>query len=147
MKINHLFRIALLCLTFVLLVILMTIPLLAKEILHNGEQPIEPENFDIRPIPVPVPPQPFAMNEPKAMETPAPRGPAVIANPVPTPEVAAKTVNNIAQNAPPELATSWIVSKINRQTIVIVILSFTIVWIFVWLHRMPLLYSSNGKNA
>lgn len=144
----NLLRIALLCLALVLLVILMTIPVLAKEILHNGEQPIKPENFDIRPIPVPVPPQPLAKNEPKAAETPAPPRPAVVANPVPTPpEVGVKTVNNIAQNAPSRSSNGWMIPMVNGQTIVIVILSFTILWIFIWLHRMPCFHSLNGRSA
>ena len=87
---NHLstnwIRIALLGISLVLVVILMTIPLLAQGIWHD---PLPPEKLDIRPIPVPVAPVELVLNQPSVTATPAPSqsavAPVVQAIPVPTP--------------------------------------------------------------
>ena len=79
-------RIALLCIALALVVILMTIPLLAKWIWHD---PLPAEKLDISPIPVPVAPVELVLNQPSVTATPAPSqsavAPVVQAIPVPTP--------------------------------------------------------------
>ena len=139
-----------LCLALACVVILLTIPLLAKGISQIIGNPIEPEKLDIRPIPVPVPPPPVAINGLPSSATPAPSisaiSPAPQAVPVPTaPLSAAPTASSVAQAS---LSGSSIASTfpvINQEGLMTITLTFLVLLILVWLYGRLSLYTLHRK--
>lgn len=145
-------RVALLCLALALVFIVLTIPLLAKGISQIVGSPIEPEKLDIRPIPVPVPPSPLAVNEPAASTISAPSlitdVPVSEAVPVPTPKMSAEqTASSFAQHSMPESAIALKIPMIHRQGVIVMAIALLILLIWVGLHRTPIVHSLDRKSA
>jgi hypothetical protein len=155
MKTNHQIhwiRIALLCMALAFVVILMTIPLLAKGISHVMGNPVEPEKLDIRPIPAPVTPVQFVLQEPSAKATPAPSpsdlAPVVQAVPVPTPLiVTAQTSSVLAQNLNSRSSSLSKLSMVRRPDVVFAALTLLILLILVRLQQTATISLLNRKNA
>lgn len=141
-------RIALLCLALAFAIILVTIPLLAKVVSHITGSPVEPQKLDIRPIPVPVAPVSFVINDQPVSATPAPALAAIDAVPIPTPSGSeAQTGSVLAQASPSGRSTRLPISLVNQRSILIVALICLVLLLSIWLHRMPNLHSLNGKSA
>ena len=143
-------RITFLCLALACVVILLTIPLLAKGISQLIGNPIEPEKLDIRPIPVPVPPLPLAINEPPSSATPVPSissiSPAPPPVPVPTaPVSAAPTASTSAQGSLFGSSTTLTFPSVNQEGWMAIALIFLVLLISVWLHGRLSLYTLNRK--
>jgi hypothetical protein len=144
-------RIALSCLVLILALIWLVLPVLAIGIVQISGNPIQPEKLDIRPIPVPVPPEPLVGNEPPISATPS----ASLASgsvpqpiPVPTPPVSAtQTAPLLAERQMPEASATVTVQIANPQEIIAMALMFVVLLIWLWLHRTPSLYALNRKNA
>ncbi|SRR6266511_1063180 len=143
MKTTHLIhwiRIALLSLALALVVILLTIPLLAKAISQREGNPIEPEKLDIRPIPVPVPPSPLVSKASNASATSSPSlltaaaAPRAIA--VPTPPVSTQKQASLVQPARWESSIVFTIPFVNRQGVMMALI-FLILLNWGWLHRTP----------
>ena len=144
-------RIALLCLALALVVIVLTIPLLAKGISQIVGNPIGPEKLDIRPIPVPVPPEPLAINDPPVSETSSSSlASGSIPQPilVPTPPVSAVQITTASTEPQmPESSTRLAVQIVNSQEVIAISLMFIVLLSWIWLHRVPGFHSLNRKNA
>ena len=153
MKINrstNWIRIALGCLALAFVVILLTIPLLAKGISQIVGNPIEPEKLDIRPIPVPVPPTQLAIDELPVSAMPAPSPSAIVpepqAVPVPTaPALAAQTASSFQHASLSGSSTAWTIPMVSTEG-VIVALTFLLLLIAVRLHGLPGLHSLSKEN-
>jgi hypothetical protein len=132
-------------LALALVVILLTIPLLAKGISLVTGHPKEPEKLDIRPIPVPVPPPPLASNESLASAAPAPEVSAIALVPaaivVPTPSVSVQTQAAVAQPSTVELSRASTIQIVNPQGAFVIALALLVLLFGLWFHRAPTLHS------
>ena len=145
-------RIALLCLALVLVVILLTIPLLAKGISQIVGNPREPEKLDLRPIPVPVPAPPLAANQPAVSATPFPSllVMGLVPQPISVPTLsiqATQTAASLVERQMSESSPSVTVQLANRQDIIAMMLVAIMLLNLVWLHRLPSLHSSTKEKA
>ncbi len=154
MKTNHSIKwihIGLVCLALALVVILMTIPLLAKAISQLEGNPIKPEQLDIRPIPVPVPPPPMVSNGPIATATPAPvvagvaAMPKAIPVPISPPVVITRTESLPAQSPSSESSILLSLPMIRLQT-VLILMTFTSLFLLMWLHQAANIHPLGKRN-
>lgn len=143
-------RIALLWLTLTLVIILLTIPLLAKGISRVIGNPVEPEKLDIRPIPVPVPPAALMLDEPALSATPASFLVVVVpeAISVPTPNVSAPQSDpSPAQTSISGSSATLKFSIVNLQHVIVLALTFLGLMISGRLHQTPGVQILRKENA
>lgn len=131
-------------LALAVVVILLTIPLLAKGISLIISDPIEPEKLDIRPIPVPVPPPPLVSNQPLSSGTPNPSSvvvPLPVAIAVPKPPGSVQAQAALAQPSTIELPTASTIKIINRQGVFLMAFALLVLLTWLWLQRTPNVHS------
>jgi len=144
-------RVVLWWLALALVVILLTIPLLAKGISLVTGRPNEPEKLDIRPIPVPVPPPPLAINESLASATPAPEvsaiAPVPVAIAVPTSSVSVQAQAVVAQPSTVELSRASTIHIINPQGAFVMASGLLVLLVWLWFHRAQTVHSLHKECA
>lgn len=143
-SINYI-RIALSCLVLIPVLIWLGLPVLAMGIAQISGNPIQPEKLDIRPIPVPEPPEPVAGIEPLVSGAPSPSGlandPVPQPIPVPLPSISAtQTAPVLAERRIPESPTAVTVYFPGRQGIIAMVLMFIALISFVWSNRVSSLH-------
>ena len=139
-----------LCLVVAAVIILLTIPLLAKGISHIIGNLIEPEKLDISPIPVPVPPPTLAISEPSSSATPTPSTSAIspVPQPIPVPTATVSGVltgSSVDQVSLSESATALRFPVLNQEGFVAIVLIFLPLLISVCLQRGLSLHTLNRK--
>jgi hypothetical protein len=133
-----------------LLIILLSVPVLAKGIAKLSGDAMQSEKLDIKPVPVPTPP--MAVNEPSISATPAPAlsviSPMPQAIPVPTAPVSAtQTASSFEPVSPSGSATVLMIPLVNREGFIVIALTFLVLLISVWIYRIPSFRSLNRKHA
>lgn len=145
-------RIALWSLALAFVAIFLTLPLLAKGISQIVGNPLEPEKLDIRPAPVPVPPEPLAINELPASAIPTPSlsviGPIPQAIPVPTSPVSGAQADSSLEYASQSgLSTAWTIPMVSTEGAIVIALTLLVLLISIGLYHMPGVRPLNRKNV
>lgn len=143
-------QLILLCLALTLLVILLTIPLLAKGISQIAGHPTEPEKLDIRSIPVPVPP-PVAINESQALATPSPKLSAVaivpVAVAVPAPSDLVQMQAARAEPSRVDVPSTSTIQLLNLNGVFVNASALLVLLISLWSYRAPKVHSLREECA